>query len=159
MKKIFALCFALVAAAAGAETLNLTNGWSLQSSAKLNTGGAVISTPDFQPAGWYSAKVPSTVVGCLADQVKSYSEAFFGTSFRSLPGVDYPIGANFSGRAMPDRSPFKVAWWYRTEFTVTPPAGGQAWLNFDGINYRANIWLNGKLIADDKQVAGHLSNL
>jgi exo-1,4-beta-D-glucosaminidase len=28
------------------------------------------------------------------------------------------------------------------------------WLDFEGINYRANIWLNGKLIADDKQVAG-----
>ena len=28
------------------------------------------------------------------------------------------------------------------------------WLKFDGINYRANIWLNGKQIANSNEVAG-----
>ena len=28
------------------------------------------------------------------------------------------------------------------------------WLHFDGINYRANVWLNGKKIADAADVAG-----
>src|SRR5262249_2045456 len=31
---------------------------------------------------------------------------------------------------------------------------GLTWLNFQGINYRANIWMNGTLIADSKQIAG-----
>jgi exo-1,4-beta-D-glucosaminidase len=154
MKKIFVVCFAFAAMAAGAETMKLTNGWFLQSSAKLDAPGAIISTTDFQPADWYPVTVPSTVVGCLVDHVKSYSDPFFDRRMRSLPGMDYPIGANFSNRAMSNNSPFKVAWWYRREFTVAPPEDGQVWLNFDGINYRANIWLNGKLIADDKQVAG-----
>ena len=55
---------------------------------------------------------------------------------------------------MPATSPFKVSWWYRKEFRLTPGPGGQVWLNFDGINDRANIWLNGQLIADTKRVAG-----
>jgi len=29
-----------------------------------------------------------------------------------------------------------------------------SWLDFLGINYRANVWLNGKKIADAKDVAG-----
>jgi exo-1,4-beta-D-glucosaminidase len=28
------------------------------------------------------------------------------------------------------------------------------WLNFDGINYRANIWINGKQVADTNEVVG-----
>jgi exo-1,4-beta-D-glucosaminidase len=144
---------ALVAVMARAETMSRTNGWSLQSSASLDAGGAVISTAKFKPANWHAATVPSTVVGCLV-QDNIYPDPFFGMNLRSFPGMDYPIGANFSNRAMSNNSPFKVAWWYRKEFTVAPPAGGQVWLDFDGINYRANVWLNGELIADDKQVAG-----
>jgi exo-1,4-beta-D-glucosaminidase len=153
MKKTFVICFALAAAAAGGETMNLTNDWSLQSSAKMEAGGAVISTADFKPANWNAATVPSTVVGCLIED-GVYSDPFFGMNLRSLPGMDYPIGANFSNRPMSGNSPFKVGWWYRREFSVAPPEGGQVWLDFEGINYRANVWLNGKLIADDKQVAG-----
>jgi exo-1,4-beta-D-glucosaminidase len=48
---------------------------------------------------------------------------------------------------------YKDDWWYRTTFQVP---GGQHtfWLEFPGINYRAEIWLNGHFIADDKQVVG-----
>jgi len=55
----------------------------------------------------------------------------------------------------PEDSPFHCSWWYRTEFKV-PLAyrGKHAWLKFDGINYRANIWLNGKEIADDSKIRG-----
>ena len=60
---------------------------------------------------------------------------------------------------MPSDSPFKVSWWYRKEFSVTPRHDGQVWLNFDGINYRANLWLNGKHIADDQQGRRRLSHV
>ena len=55
---------------------------------------------------------------------------------------------------MPADSPYKASWWYRTEFRVAPQPDGQVWLGFDGINDRANVWLNGKLIADVKEVMG-----
>ncbi len=56
---------------------------------------------------------------------------------------------------MPDGSPFKVAWWYRTEFKL--PADYKkmhTWLQFHSINYKANVWLNGKLIADTTTIEG-----
>ena len=49
---------------------------------------------------------------------------------------------------------FKGPWWYRKEFKVSPEGYDQAWLNFDGINYRANIWINGKQIADTNEIVG-----
>src|SRR6266478_970872 len=142
--------------AAGADSPGktfLTNGWELQSSAKIRDGGEVISTTAFKPADWYPATVPSTIVGTLVDD-KVYPDPFFGMNLRSIPGTSYRPGENFSDKPMPIDSPFKVAWWYRKEFQIAPEKGGQARLNFDGINYSANIWLNGKLIADRGHVAG-----
>ena len=57
---------------------------------------------------------------------------------------------------MPQDSPYHCGWWYRKEFTA-PAASAQQdryWLHFGGINYRAEIWLNGHRIADSTQVAG-----
>ena len=48
---------------------------------------------------------------------------------------------------------FRQDWWYRTTFTV--PAGHKLqWLVFKGINYRAEIWLNGERLANSRQIAG-----
>jgi exo-1,4-beta-D-glucosaminidase len=56
---------------------------------------------------------------------------------------------------MPADSPYATAWWYRDEFSLPDSyAGKKVWLNFRGINYRANIFLNGKRIADSNEVAG-----
>jgi len=152
---VFSVSFlgAIAARADVSGRLFLTNGWTLQSSAKIQGAGETISTAAFRAAGWYPAMVPSTVVGTLVDD-GVYSDPFFGMNLRSIPGVSYKMGENFSGKPMPADSPFHVSWWYRREFAAAPGPDGQVWLNFDGINYRANIWLNGKLIADTNQVQG-----
>src|SRR5258708_21247000 len=48
---------------------------------------------------------------------------------------------------------FARSWWYRCEFDLTG-GGERTLLGFDGINYRANIWLNGKLVAAETDVRG-----
>ncbi|HEY7514257.1 MAG TPA: sugar-binding domain-containing protein, partial [Vicinamibacteria bacterium] len=56
---------------------------------------------------------------------------------------------------MPDDSPYKSSWWYRKEFVVPETLAGRSLsLHFDGINYRANVWVNGTRIAHDKEVVG-----
>ena len=98
--------------------------------------------------------VPTTVVAALVEH-KVYPDPFFGTNLRSFPGVTYPIGANFSNIPMQQDSPFIVPWWYRKEFVLPASFKGKSiWLNFGGINYRANIWLNGKQIAKAEDTAG-----
>lgn len=129
-------------------------GWRLQSSSKAGVDGARISSRTYKPTGWYRASVPSTVVGALVD-AKIYRDPFFGMNLRKLPGMDYPIGANFVHRAMAEDSTFARPWWYRTTFTVTPALRGRRLtLHFDAINYRANIWLDGHRLADSTTVAG-----
>jgi exo-1,4-beta-D-glucosaminidase len=138
-----------------AETkLTLREGWALQTSAKVEAKGEVISTPAFAPKGWHTATIPSTVVAALVKD-KSLPEPFPGMNLRSFPGVNYPIGANFSNIAMASDSPYAVSWWYRKLFTIPASYKGKTiWLKFNGINYRANIFLNGKQISKSDDVAG-----
>ncbi|MBS0388772.1 MAG: beta galactosidase jelly roll domain-containing protein, partial [Proteobacteria bacterium] len=134
--------------------LMLGQGWTLQSSAKVNGSGESISTVGYAATGWVAADVPTTVV---AAQVKQglLPDPFYGMNLRKYPGVDYPIGTNFSERAMSSTSPYAVSWWYRTEFTLPQGFAGQVvWLNFKGINYKANVYLNGKQIADADHIVG-----
>ena len=99
--------------------LSLHEGWSLQSSGKVDEKGEIISTPAFQPRNWYPVTVPTTVVAALVEH-NVYPDPGFGTNLRSFPGVTYPIGANFSNIPMQQDSPFIVPWWYRKEFTCPP---------------------------------------
>ncbi|HEX3867492.1 MAG TPA: glycoside hydrolase family 2 protein, partial [Gemmatimonadaceae bacterium] len=61
---------------------------------------------------------------------------------------------NFVHLPMDSTSPFAKPWWYRTTFEAVAEKGRHVVLHFDGINYRANVWLNGKRIADSTQIAG-----
>jgi exo-1,4-beta-D-glucosaminidase len=136
------------------EVLPLRDGWSLQSSCKVDKSGEVISTSKFVPAGWYTVSVPTTVVAALVKQ-KVYPDPDFGMNLRNFPGMNYPIGANFSNIPMRQDSPFLIPWWYRKTFTMPESYKGKTiWLDFGGINYRANIFLNGKQIGDYDHIAG-----
>ena len=69
---------------------------------------------------------------------KVYPDPFFGMNLKDLS----------------TNNAFKGSWWYRKEFKISRPDEGQVWLNFDGINYRANVWVNGNQIADTNQIVG-----
>jgi exo-1,4-beta-D-glucosaminidase len=136
------------------DRIELHEGWSLETSAKVEAKGEQISTANFVPKEWHHATVPTTVVAALVKD-KTLPDPYFAMNLRSFPGVTYPIGKNFSNIPMAPDSPYAVSWWYRKAFEI--PAlykGKTVWLKFDGINYRANIWLNGKQIANSDTVAG-----
>jgi exo-1,4-beta-D-glucosaminidase len=134
--------------------LILKDGWTLQSLYKVDTPGEVLSTPKFHSQGWYAVSVPTTVVAALV-KAKHYPDPYFGMNLRQLPGMTYPIGQTFVSEPMAQDSPFLVPWWFRKEFVVPSEFRGKTvWVKFDGINYRANIWLNGMQIAKADDVAG-----
>jgi exo-1,4-beta-D-glucosaminidase len=150
----FAIAFAQASSQPTAVTLPLREGWVLQSSTKITGAGEEISGAAFKTSDWIAADVPTTVV---AAQIKSglLPDPFYDMNLRRYPGLSYPIGSNFSNIPMPPDSPYAVSWWYRKEFALPNVFGGKTvWLNFRGINYRANIFLNGKRIADSNDVAG-----
>jgi exo-1,4-beta-D-glucosaminidase len=139
---------------ASPDVVQLRDGWALASSCKVDKSGELISTPNFAPMGWYTATVPTTVVAALVKN-KVYPNPDYGMNLRTLPGMNYPMGANFSNIPMRQDSPFMVPWWYRKTFTLPESYKGKTiWLDFGGINYRANIFLNGKQVGDYDHIAG-----
>jgi exo-1,4-beta-D-glucosaminidase len=132
----------------------LHDGWWVQSSRIVGTDGEQLSLVNRLTSDWNKATVPSTVVGTLVDD-GVFKDPFFGMNLRSLPGMTYKIGGLFVHFPMDSTSPYAVPWWYRTSFKVPATMRGKhVSLQFDGINYRANIWLNGKRLADSSQIAG-----
>jgi exo-1,4-beta-D-glucosaminidase len=130
---------------------SLDDGWRILSSERVRGSGEKLSQPGVDTAAWYAAKLPATVLGALVDQ-GVYPDPFTGLNFLDIPGQG-PAHVNFSLHPMPEDSPFRASWWYRREFHVAAD-DAETWLKFLGINQRANIWLNGKLIADAKSVVG-----
>ena len=110
------------------KPVTIDSGWQLQDVAKAPETGAQVSSAKYKAKGWYQAVVPGTVLTTLVAN-KVYPEPLYGENNR------------------PDRIPEslnKTSYWYRT--TVTIPAdykGRHIWLNFDGINYSAEVWVNG----------------
>src|SRR5690242_14648610 len=133
----------------------LRSGWQIESGCKVTETGDILSTPAYKPKRWLPATVPTTV---LAAQVAAglYPDPYFGMNLRNIPGNNsHPIQKMFAVLPMPADSPYACPWWYRTEFTV-PAAmrGKQVWLHFGGVNFRANVWVNGKQIANSNDMAG-----
>jgi hypothetical protein len=110
------------------QPLVIAAGWQMQDVAKVAESGAEVSAPAFKAAGWYTATVPGTVLTTLVDN-HVYPEPLYGENNR--PEI------------IPE-SLARTSYWYRTVVDVPKSfAGKHIWLNFDGINYAAQIWVNG----------------
>ncbi len=137
-----------------AEQITLRDGWTVQSSAMVGLGGDKVSLPGIDTSGWYNTSAPKTVFAVLVEN-GVFKDPYFGMNLRSVPGVDYPIGGQFANLEMPVNSPYAVPWWYRKEFEVPKQFKGHTvWMAFRGINYRGEIWINGKKLAGLDQVVG-----
>ena len=148
LASLFALASAL-----SAQTV-LREDWKVQSSAQVSASGDKVSGPDFSTNGWYTTSAPKTVFAVLVEN-GVYKNPYYGMNLRTFPGVEYKIGGQFANIEMPDNSPFSVPWWYRKEFEIpASEKGKQIWMQFRGINYRAEIWINGKKVAGSDEVVG-----
>lgn len=100
----------------------------LQDLAKVPQTAVIVSSARFVPSGWLQATVPGTVLTSLVND-GVYPEPLYGENNR--PG------------SIPE-SLCRTSYWYRTLFTVPGDyTGRHVWLNFEGINYTANVWVNG----------------
>ena len=120
------------------EEQNFAAGWKIISSNELNADGKEITSKVFGADQWIEAKVPTTVLGALID-AGVYKDVFFADNLAKIPA-----------------EPFEDPWWFRKEFTMDDfnSAGEELRLFIDGINYRANIWLNGHQIASQDTIFG-----
>ncbi|MGB8493295.1 MAG: sugar-binding domain-containing protein [Candidatus Acidiferrum sp.] len=128
------------AASDSPRSIELAENWKLTSAKDLQVGGAAISLPDYKDTGWYAIhRMPATVLETLEED-GVYPNLYFGKNL--LESVPQEL--------------YKQDWWYRTTFNV-PDGHAVYLLDFPGINYRAEIWLNGQMVADNKRVVGMYS--
>ena len=145
---------AFLSAQTPAERQYLHGAWKMQSSCKDSAKGEQISAPGFDSSQWISANVPGTVVGAQVTD-KVLPDPDYGLNLKQFPGFDANRHSLFANVDMPADSPYRCSFWFRTELDWSPDAAKPAtWLHFLGINYRANVWVNGKKIADKADVAG-----
>ena len=146
---LFAVLCAVPAVADDYPVVPLRDNWRLHTADGLAADGAALSTPGFDTTGWHPTTVPKTVLAALVDN-GVYPDPYFGVNMTQIPG--YQEG---SWLRMADDSPFRSSWWFRTEFTGPAISENeQVTLHFDGLNYKANIWLDGEKIAGEDTVQG-----
>ena len=134
--------------------IELQDFWQLLSSADTSLNGQSLSQVGVAPANAVITSVPTTVVGALVT-AGVYPDPFTGMNLRSLPGMTYPIGKNFSTIAMDPSSPFAKTWYFRNEFDLPADWNGKnIFLHLDGLNFKANVFVNGKTLASSDQIAG-----
>lgn len=121
----------------GGRRIYLEEGWKLFSSEGISQDGAVISSQRFDHTTGYPVTLPATVMHGLM-QNDLFPDIFEPHILEQM-----------------DKAPYEVPWWYRREFKVEELSADDFYrLTFEGINYKANIWLNGSLIADEESVQG-----
>lgn len=118
----------------GEDAWQIANRWSLLSNEDgqlKSSDGARISSPGFTTGQWLPATVPGTVLTTLIDR-GIYPDPYYGLNNLAIPES---LGHH--------------DWWYRVEFKAPQGSAGKHYsLHFAGINYAAEVWLNGKRLGE-----------
>ncbi|MFT3903311.1 MAG: glycoside hydrolase family 2 TIM barrel-domain containing protein [Niabella sp.] len=109
----------------------ISDGWEMGTSTQVIESKKSVFAPDFDTHEWYNATVPGTVLTTLVEQ-GVYPDPYFGLNNMSIPDTLS-----------------RMKWWYRVSFnTPESTENRRVRLLFNGINYRAEIFLNGKKLGN-----------
>lgn len=128
---LLAFCCLLICRPANAQTSHeLNSGWRMEKAGNVQAEGTAISAQSFDISSWANATVPGTV---LASQIsnKKVPDPFYGMNNERIPDI-YRVGRDY------------YTYWFAKDFNEPAPKGtDQVYLNFRGVNYSCNVFLNG----------------
>lgn len=128
----FLSCVTLLAAS---QETPLTTGWRMKKVSEVPLDGYQLTAEEPDLAGWMTATVPGTVLTNLVNN-GLMPDPYFAMNNEEIPDVA-EAGRDY------------YTYWYFTRFSSeSVDSTRQVWLKFRGINYRSEIYLNGKLISD-----------
>ncbi len=111
----------------------IAGNWKLAAAPTVQATVEQLSDPGFDARNWYAATVPGTVLTTLIDR-GVYPDPAYGLNNLAIP-----------------ESLNKQDYWYRAQFTPTAYAPDErVSLTFNGTNYLAKVWLNGKYLGQIK---------
>lgn len=132
--------------------------WKIINSSEITDKDADVSRSAYPTGNWYQVTVPTTVLNALVKK-GIYPDPRVGLNNYQIPDVsdafNEKMGLAKYNYLKNNRNPWQDPYWYRTETTIPLSyKGKKVWLTLHGINYRADVWVNGHLIADKKEVVG-----
>ncbi|NML21971.1 glycosyl hydrolase [Pseudoflavitalea sp. G-6-1-2] len=135
MRKLFQHCLFLMLLLAcntlfSQNRIELNTGWYCRNISEVKTDGAALSDAGFELKEWLPATVPGTVLTTLLNN-KLVPDPFIGMNNQRIPDIYATGNAHYT-------------YWFVKDFETDAAAGEQVWLQFRGVNYKCEVWLNGK---------------
>lgn len=113
--------------------------WKMKKEGDIKAKSEAISASGFSDKDWMPAVVPGTVLNSLVYN-KVYDEPYFGLNNHAVEGKIPDLSV--VGRDF-------YTYWFRTEFSLPETyKGKKIWMQLDGINYRAEVWINGQMVGN-----------
>ncbi|TCD11621.1 glycosyl hydrolase [Pedobacter frigidisoli] len=143
MRKLFLYLLLMVGLSTQAQQrYELNTGWLCTNIIETNANGNQISNRGFALNNWLPATVPGTVLTTLLNN-KKVPDPFYGMNNEKIPDI-YKTGNDH------------YTYWFVKDFDEKVSGNEQVWLQFRGINYKAEIFLNGKKVNAQTHVGMHL---
>jgi mannosylglycoprotein endo-beta-mannosidase len=112
------------------DQYELNAGWKCIQRGKVSVSGEKISQVSFSLRDWMPATVPGTVLTTLINN-KLMPDPFYGMNNEQIPDI-YRTGRDY------------YTYWFVKDFNEPVPSNDkQVWVNFRGVNYSCDVFLNG----------------
>jgi|WetSurMetagenome_2_1015567.scaffolds.fasta_scaffold01240_2 mannosylglycoprotein endo-beta-mannosidase len=119
------------------QTTELNRGWKAVRASEIKADGVTLTREMPDLSGWMDATVPGTVLTTLVKN-NIFPDPYFGMNNEQIPDI------STAGRD------FYTYWFFNHFSTLGIGEDKQVWLNFRGINYAAQIYINGNCLTASK---------
>jgi mannosylglycoprotein endo-beta-mannosidase len=120
------------------SSYELNTGWKCAPIGNVKEQGSKLSNPDFDISSWMPATVPGTILTTLLNN-KKIPDPFFGMNNEQIPDI-YKTGSDY------------YTYWFIKDFKeAIPQKSNQVYINFRGVNYSCDVYLNGRKLNKTKQ--------
>ena len=127
---IFLISFLYLPESKAQSSNELNSGWKCAPVDSIKFDGYKISKSGFNINNWMSATIPGTVLTTLLNN-KKVPDPFFGMNNEQIPDI-YKTGRDY------------YTYWFVKDFKEQVGPDDQVYLDFRGVNYSCDIYLNGK---------------
>ncbi|MGM0377797.1 MAG: glycoside hydrolase family 2 protein, partial [Bacteroidota bacterium] len=135
----------------------LRHDWRVRSAFQTEEGGEVLSTEEASLNDWHETSLPATALTALVRN-GVYPNPYIGKNNMQIPDINDDFNEEhdlLQYSHIEGENPWEKPYWYVKSFAIDEAEEGKkTWLTFNELNYRAELWLNGEMLADTSEMVG-----